>query len=260
MQNLWENAKESQRTVMQSQRILDKELAESVWQSTLTEVESGLIHGPLTPTEIAARVGPRWVAARRFGIRQGEKIRPIDNFAEFGVNDAFGSSEKVALLSVDHIVSWSRARLECCNEDRKVRLVDNAGTEWNGQLHDSWSVEDWRSIQGRVADLQNAYKQLAVHPSCQSFSVIAAQDPSSGIVKLFEAWALMFGETAAVYGFLRISRALSTIASRIFDLMIVEFFDDFTQIENSALTESALETMEGMADSILTFTKFPTPS
>ncbi len=99
-----------------------------------------------------------------------------------------------------------------------------------------------------------------MHPSCQSFSVIGAQDPSSGIVKLFEAWALMFGETAAVYGFLRISRALSTIASRIFDLMIVEFFDDFTQIENSALTESALETMEGMADSILTFTKFPTPS
>ncbi len=89
---------------------------------------------------------------------------------------------------------------------------------------------------------------------------MAVKDTSAGIVKLFEAWAVMFGETAAVYGLLRISRALSTIASRIFDLMIVEFFDDFAQVENSALTESALETMAGMADSILTFTKFPTPS
>ena len=67
---------------------------------------------------------------------------------------------------------------------------------------------------------------------------------------------MMFGETAAVYGFLRISRALSTIASRIFNLMVVEFFDDFTQIESSSLKESAVESMQGMADSILTFTSF----
>ena len=61
---------------------------------------------------------------------------------------------------------------------------------------------------------------------------------------------MMFGETAAVYGFLRISRALAAIAARIFNLMVVEFFDDFTQVENTCLAESALMTMEGKTDSI----------
>ena len=54
----------------------------------------------------------------------------------------------------------------------------------------------------------------------------------------------MFGETA-VYAFLRISRALATLARRAFNLIAVEFFDDFTQIENVELSSNAQDIMEG---------------
>ena len=58
----------------------------------------------------------------------------------------------------------------------------------------------------------------------------------------------MFGETAAVYAFLRVSRALATIAVGLFSLLVVEFFDDFTQVENASLGDSAWKTMEGMLE------------
>ena len=48
-ESLWEHAKESQRSVLKPQAISDKELADAVWESTLKEVEEGLIVGPLTP-------------------------------------------------------------------------------------------------------------------------------------------------------------------------------------------------------------------
>jgi hypothetical protein len=95
-----------------------------------------------------------------------------------------------------------------------------------------------------VADLENAYKQLAVNPAHAALSVIAAQDPADGKVKLFRALSLMFGETAAVYGFLRVSRALAAIASNLFGLLVVEFFDDFTQIEAARLCASAQSSIE----------------
>eukprot|EP00973_Karenia_brevis_P010996 1488992-Karenia_brevis.AAC.1 len=56
----------------------------------------------------------------------------------------------------------------------------------------------------------------------------------------------MFGQTAAVYSFLRFSRALSAIFKKIFLLTVVEFFDDFTQIEPAVLASSAQETIEGI--------------
>ena len=115
---------------------------------------------------------------------------------------------------------------------------------WHGWLHEDWTLDEWRDLKGRVADLENAYKQLAVNPAHAPLSVIAAQDPADGKVKLFRAISLMFGETAAVYGFLRISRALGAIASNLFGLLVVEFFDDFTQIEASKLCDSALASSE----------------
>ena len=59
---------------------------------------------------------------------------------------------------------------------------------------------------------------------------------------------MMFGQTAAVNGFLRFSCALATIAARLFYLIVVEFFADFTQSEASDLAESAQETLEELKE------------
>ena len=58
----------------------------------------------------------------------------------------------------------------------------------------------------------------------------------------------MFGETAAVYGFLRFSRAIAALAAALLDLVLVEFFDDFTQIEPSLTAKSAQLAFEGLLD------------
>ena len=115
-------------------------------------------------------------------------------------------------------------------------------------MHPCWSVGQWCNLHGRVADLKAAYKQLPRHPAHASVSVVAVQDPSGSKVHFFQALSLMFGETAAVYGFLRFSRAIAAIACQIFKLVVVEFFDDFTQIDPEVTSESAQNTLEGLLD------------
>ena len=111
------------------------------------------------------------------------------------------------------------------------------------QIHSGWTWQEWSRLEGRVADLKSAYKQVAVNPRDRSLSVIAVQSPQ-GEVKLFRELSLMFGETAAVYGFLRLSRALAHLAVLLFDLVVTEYFDDFTQVAPASLAQSSQECLE----------------
>lgn len=66
--------------------------------------------------------------------------------------------------------------------------------------------------------------------------------------KLYKSRSLMFGQAAAVYGFLRFSRAIAALGTSLLALVLVEFFDDFTQVEPEASSESAQIVMEGLLD------------
>eukprot|EP00973_Karenia_brevis_P018766 2572908-Karenia_brevis.AAC.1 len=74
-----------------------------VWRLTLAEVDEGLLEGPLTQQEVEKRLGPLWTGARRFGIVQSNKTRPIDDFSQFYINAAFGAEEKVSILRFDDV-------------------------------------------------------------------------------------------------------------------------------------------------------------
>lgn len=246
IEHLWAAAQSAQESVLSSSGSGDAEMDVELWKLTEKEVEDKLLVGPLAGDEREGALGKLWVPARRFGIVQSGKIRPVDNFSEFGTNQAFGSPEKVGLLSIDHVVAWARAWMEAVTSDRKVRVVSSDGQVWEGVLHESWTLESWRSLAGRVADLKNAYKQMASSPAHACFSAIGVWNPNKMRVEVFKALSLMFGETAAVYSFLRVSRALSHICSYLFLLLTIEFFDDFTQIESKALQESAMSTLESV--------------
>ena len=247
VRHLWASSQTAQAKVRdQSRSRGDDGLAKAVWDLTLEEAKNETIIGPLTEEEITSQVGKCWVPARRFGLKQGSKIRPIDDFSEHGINKAFGATEKLALLSVDHVVAWSRALMEAARDDGSFKVVDSNNQVWAGQLHSAWTVSKWRSLVGRVADLKNAYKQIASSPTDGCFNIIAVWDPKAGKTKFFRAVAMMFGQTAAVYAFIRVSRALSALGARLFSLLLVEFFDDFTQVESSETGESAKNTLEGM--------------
>ena len=129
---------------------------------------------------------------------------------------------------------WAKRPPQSGSESPEVLTTDFSG---------DWSDCSWSSLQGRVTDLKSAYKQVAVSPCDKHLSVIAVANPNRE-VKLFRAFSLMFGETAAVYAFLRLSRALAHLATALFDLVLIEYFDDFSQLAPAALASSSQECLE----------------
>ena len=222
-------------------------LDKTVWDLTLEEAESKSIRGPLSIEEVESRVGKLWIAARRFPIKQGAKVRPIDDFSACFVNKAFGVKEKISLKSVDSVVCYARAWANSLDDAGAIRVTDTTGTVWQTMLSEDWHGKvNWTDLHGRVADLKSAYKQLPAHPAHACFGLIAVKDPVANEVRLFETLSLMFGQTAAVYAFLRFSRALSALALKLLWLVSVEFFDDFIQVEPAATAKDAQEKMESL--------------
>ena len=108
MRELLEHAPEAQRVVAAT-RPSDKQLDKEFFEVTEGEaLESGLLRST-TPAELGKRYGPRWVPARRFGIRQGKKLCPIDDFSAQGHNATVETSFKVDLGGVDEVIAVARA-------------------------------------------------------------------------------------------------------------------------------------------------------
>lgn len=81
-------------------RVLDNaEIAQSVWDETIaqTSEDRKWVLGPFSAEQISERIGSCWEPARRFGVRQGGKIRPGDNFSQFLINSAVTCHEKIDL-------------------------------------------------------------------------------------------------------------------------------------------------------------------
>ena len=145
VQAVWSKAHTSQREVLKPKHQKDKEVEEAVWKTTLDEVESGLLEDPLTKEEIEDKVGPLWVAARRFGLKQGSKIRPIDDFAQFEVKEMFGTTEKVQLLSVGHVVAWARAWISSVSDEGMFQIHDSNGEVWAAKSTMSGPLQNGRT-------------------------------------------------------------------------------------------------------------------
>ena len=68
--------------------------------------------------------------------------------------------------------------------------------------------------------------------------------PTDEEVYFFEAVALPFGAVSSVLAFNRVARSMRTILSRLFELVVTNFFDDFCQLEVDQLQTSAWKTAE----------------
>ena len=95
-------AKRTRKAIIQSTRGSDDSMVDiGVYQSTLDEMERGWLHGPYTEHEL----GDDYTVTRRFGVRQGSKIRPIDNYTESLVNQTTSAGEAISLHSTDVIAA-----------------------------------------------------------------------------------------------------------------------------------------------------------
>ena len=79
--------------------------------------------------------------AKRFGLKQGEKVRLIDDCTVGGFNGACGVSERLRVHAVDEMaayVAWCLTNL---------------------------SESSMQEVVGKTYDLRNAYKQYGIHPA-----------------------------------------------------------------------------------------------
>ena len=191
----------------------DELLDAEVWRITKEEAQAGFITEPVSAENLPADscVSPR------FGIKQGQKVRPIDNFSASLVNSTVGLPERLEVESIDAVVALVRRvmKLEGC----RCELV------------------------GRTYDLKKAYRQLGVHPEHLRYSWAAVWDDEAHEPKVFQLRSLPFGAAASVAAFLRLSRALRFLGSLKAGLMWSSYFDDFVIVsrpEDVASTEIAV--------------------
>ncbi|CAE7945511.1 unnamed protein product, partial [Symbiodinium necroappetens] len=76
--------------------------------ATKEELASGFIQGPFTEQQVTAHFGHRhWLAIRRFIIKQGPKLRPIEDCCEAHLNEAYAATIKLRLQDADFFVAMA---------------------------------------------------------------------------------------------------------------------------------------------------------
>ena len=199
----------SARTVASVKASGDADLDKQVWEATLAEVEDGTLDGPYSVSELPAG----HVASPRFGIRQGQKTRPIDNMCVSGINSTVGLPEKLQVDTIDEVAAMVKRCMQL--HGGSCRLV------------------------GRTYDLKRAYRQLGVCEEHYRFSWIAVWSTDHHEVKLFRMKGLPFGGTASVASFLRMSKALKELGILGACLVWSSFFDDFVCVSRPEDMSSA---------------------
>ena len=147
---------------------------------------------------------------RRFVIEQGAKLRPIDDGLEAQLNAAYSSTIRLDLQDADYVIALA------------LHLGKHPGKKWLG----------------KTLDLSKAYKQLPILPEHRDLAVVYFKDRTGKPVFLIPS-SLMFGSTAAVYAFNRVSRSLWFLVNKYLHIPCAVYFDDYPMFSPRESSESA---------------------
>eukprot|EP00435_Cladocopium_sp_Y103_P027530 s3375_g6.t2 len=164
------------------------------------EKELKFLEGPFSSEEeVTDYFGhSNWRVIRRFVIQQGQKLRPIDDGLESQINAAYSSTIRLDLQDADYVIAMV------------LELSKWPGFEWCG----------------KTLDLSKAYKQLPILPEHRDLAVVHFKDESGNPV-FYVPNSLMFGSTAAVFAFNRVSRSLWFLINKYLRIPSAVYFDDF---------------------------------
>ena len=197
----------------------EPELECATWTETVEEEKKGWIW--FDPDESESARDQKFIG-RRFGIKQSEKTRVIDDCSCCGLNWTVGLHEKFQLQSIDVLAS----------------MVSAAFKMSPGQV--------FPEILGRCYDLKAAYKQFAVHSGDRAVLRMAVQPPDEAQPKLIGFNALPFGAVGSVSGFLRVSMAVWYIGIAALHLCWTAFYDDFGVLSRKELLSNTSWTVESL--------------
>ena len=181
--------------------------SEHLETTAMEEVGLNFLEGPFyTAAEVTRILGHHnWRIMRRFVTEQGAKLRPIDDGLEAQLNSACTSTIRLDLQDADYVVALS------------LELGKSRNLEWLA----------------KTLDLSEAYKQLPIAPGHRDLAVVFFKD-KNGDPRYYIPNALMFGSTAAVYAFNRVSRSLWFLINKFLKVPSVVYFDDYPMFSPKA--------------------------
>ncbi|CAE7839749.1 NaCP60E [Symbiodinium sp. CCMP2592] len=194
----------------------DEELEQTVWAETQREIDSCWVW---VATEFSGRS-----ITMRFGIRQGGKVRLIDDCTISCLSLTVGLRERFELHTID-----------------KLAAVLSCALEWAPAGH----LNHWV---GRNYDLKSAYKQYGIHPDDRDLVRIAINRPGQDSPEILGLNALPFGSVASVSAFLRVSYAVWKIGIVLARVLWTAYFDDFTNVCRSLLKDTTAWAIESLFD------------
>lgn len=185
------------------QALRSRHQCQTVWDSTLEECAKGYCDGPFSSDDIDTKYGKgAWRCMLRFGVVQGNKIRPCDNGKASLHNDGTLLYERIVCESADFPLRAAQAFF---------RRLGPGFAVWLG-----------------LDDLEAAYRRIAcAHPQ---FTVFACANPAGG-VSFFTMAGFNFGLKSAVLQFNRLAAFLSAAARRLQGVHCSNYFDDFATCE-----------------------------
>ena len=195
----------------------EPDLEEATWLETEEEVRKGWVWFD----DDADSCKQKFIG-KRFGIRQSNKTRVIDDCSCCGLNWTVGLHEKFQLQSIDVLAA----------------VVTEAFKSFPGSK--------FPSVLGRCYDLKSAYKQFAVHPKDRSHLRMAVRSSADGTLRMLGFDALPFGAVGSVAGFLRVSLAVWYIGLIALQICWTVFYDDYSVLSRESLLENTSWTVESL--------------
>ena len=203
---------------------VDPAHVEHLLETTKEELSLGFLEGPFhSEDQVTAFLGRNdWSLIRRFVLVQG-----AEGCLEAKLNYAYTSTSYLKLQDVDYV---SGLALRIASS-----IVEGKQKHGSGR----WT--------GRCLDLSKAYKQMGVLPAHRYLSVIFFHDVA-GNPRFYVSNSLMFGATAAVYSFNRVSRSLWFLLNRMLLIPCGVFYDDFPMFSPEELASNADEAASELLD------------
>ena len=193
----------------------EPDIEEAAWNETEQEVSKGWVWFDESESDHDLKF-----IGKRFGIRQANKVRVIDDCSCCGLNWTIGLHEKFQLQSIDILASVVAEAFKAC-----------AGSKFP-------------SVYGRCYDLKSVYKQFAVHAADRAHLRMAVRSSADQSLKLPGFNALPFGAVGSVAGFLRVSLGVWFIGLVALKICWTVFYDDFSALSRRELLDNTSWSIE----------------
>ena len=143
------------------------------------------------------------LVSRRFGLKQGAKVRLVDDMSASEVNELVMVHESPKPHGPDVIAGAALAAMRKMPQE---------------------------PLSARAYDLRSAYRQLPIHPPSLKHALVSHWNPEQCSVEVDQLLALPFGAARSVYGFLRAATSVWWLGCTCLGLMWSVLYDDFVTL------------------------------